>query len=108
MTDANPSWEMGRASRNTETGVMRSPTKLIVGLIFQAAPVWLLSLTPAMITSIYVIDFNSFDGLTQHLTTNNLDVKLYNSIVINLGRTLFKFSVPPSKMLYQWRCEISE
>ena len=76
------------------------PYKIGVCLSFQLAPVWLLSLTPGMISSIYIVDFDSFFGLIQHLTTNHLDVKLYNSLGTYLGRGLFNFNPPPSNTLY--------
>ena len=99
LVDPIASWETGRMTRRTESGIIRFPTKLAFALVFQLVPVWLLSLTPGITSIIYIVEFNSFVGLIQHLTTNHLDVELYNSLVTYLGRGLFSFNPPPANAL---------
>ena len=86
--------------RNTETGIIAIKKKLSVAYCFEANPIWLLSLDPKNTAHIYLVDMKSFSDLMNHLTSNNLDVTLYNSLVSFLGRSTFRFTAPPSGILY--------
>ena len=86
--------------RNTERGIMLKLQKLSVACVFQRAPVWLLSLNVNTLEKVYMISVDSFNALTNHLTSNNCDTTLYNSIVSHLSRNIFTFVTPPSDVLY--------
>ena len=100
LVDPVTSWKTGGTTRRTKSEIVRRPKKLAFALVFQLAPVWLLSLTPGMTSSIYIVDFDSFVGLVQHITTNHLDIKLYNSLVTYLVWGLFRFSPRSANTLY--------
>ena len=75
-------------------------TKLSVVFIFQARPIWLLSLEPKTTMLICMEGFDWFSELAQDLTSNHLDVMLYDSIVCFICKSSFRFSSPPNNTLY--------
>ena len=88
------------SERKTERGILFPHQKISVACVFQRAPVWLLSLNVNTLSKVYMISVDSFVGLANHLTSNNCDTTLYNSIVSHLSRNIFTFVTPPSDVLY--------
>ena len=89
-----------RLTRKTEQGIIAQNKKLSIAMVFQGNPIWLLALEPNYIDKIFMVDFASFSKLATHLTDNELDFTLYNSLVSYLGRSSFIFQSPPKNIVH--------
>ena len=79
------------SSQKSEDGVLKLPYKLRITILFESAPVWLLSLTREYISEISFPQVSSFSGLRDLLVVNKAPIHIYDSMVNVLGRGLFKF-----------------
>ena len=82
--------------RVEEKGQIKQFQPLVVWLIFEKAPVWLLALQPNLIQKIYVYGMYSFDHLFSCLTENKIDHTLSYLVITTLGQHSFAFTSPPT------------
>ena len=90
----------GRKVRQSESGYIPRRQPFSVVLINQTNPVWLLGLEPRWIEYIFLVGCSSLSDLSDKITANQSDITLYNTLVNYLGRSTFKFTIPPTNTLH--------